>query len=843
MRRIRSTLCNHRHFLIIVTLLTLATTYPTIVYVFNTDVFWHPGGSSLDTYIEFWDIWYGKMILTGQADRFYTDLMYYPEGLSLATHPIVIPFIIVVNALNILLPVSNAYSLAVLLMIFICALSAYPYLLWLFKNKWIALFGAVVFGFSPHVTGHLNQPGIASIASIPLALYCIHRGINEDRPVLVILAGLLTGLTTVVTLYIYVNLLTTLGFYVVALAIARWRYIHFWLYLVLLGMAITVSSIWRVYPLLVDAESLNAAAQAYGDSERASDAISFFINHKHPLLGHAVETLLKTPSRGDYSPTSFLGYAPLLLISFGLLRNTTRRKMLPWAMLCAAFLLLRLGSDLDFNGISYPEILLPKYYVNQIVPVVFEMFWDNDFFMMGAILPLSILACYGLVALTTRFPLAAKPAFILALIAIVGFEYHIPVSPGPVELWPGVTMTKERYAFRGWLDQEDGEIRLINQPMGRRQSKIYNFYQSVTGYAHAEGFISRRPDSAYRYIRANFLLNAWRDHAPVNCEIADRDTYLAALDQLERDGFSHVVYHHGFQRWEKISASFRGAEPSYQDEFVSIYRLGDLRDGCTGAAAVRHPFTWTYADAMDELSIIAGRHGTLVVFSPTLQAGDHFRRYLRHFTQIDRPVLTVGSDQDGTIVIQNFEADDSAATIDLEWHNALWLVSDRGEFPAEQTEAYQAWFTKRYKPCGRVYEGERSTIDAYLKVDIPCSALDQSSRLEIQYDRGVRLHNASYAVKESSLNVYLAWTRPATPRYSFSLQFFDESGNKALQYDNVISSQLLAVHDIDISSLVEGAYSIQLIAYSYETRKSLDGTVIKTGQRFERELEIATIEV
>ena len=120
-----------------------------------------PTGDSLDVYIKFWDIWYGKLFLTGQADRFYTNLIFYPEGVSLIYQPLFLPQVIVINALAVFLPISNAFSLTYLLITFSCALSAYIYLLWLFKDKWIALFGAVVFGFSPHVIAHPNHPEIA----------------------------------------------------------------------------------------------------------------------------------------------------------------------------------------------------------------------------------------------------------------------------------------------------------------------------------------------------------------------------------------------------------------------------------------------------------------------------------------------------------------------------------------------------------------------------------------------------------------------------------------------------------------------------------------------------------
>ena len=65
MHHLRNALRQHRHVLIVVILLTLLTTFPTIVYVFKTDVFWHPAGIHRDVYHKFWDAWYVKQFLTG----------------------------------------------------------------------------------------------------------------------------------------------------------------------------------------------------------------------------------------------------------------------------------------------------------------------------------------------------------------------------------------------------------------------------------------------------------------------------------------------------------------------------------------------------------------------------------------------------------------------------------------------------------------------------------------------------------------------------------------------------------------------------------------------------------
>lgn len=834
----------HRQFFFIITLLTLVVTFPTIIHVFRTDIFWHPGGEHPDSFIKLWDVWYGKLFLSGQADRFYTDLMFYPDGVSLVYHPFFLPHIIIVDALSLVMPFSNAYSLAHLLIIWSSALAAYTYLLWLFKDKWISLFGAIVFGFSPHVVGHPYHPDIAAMATVPLTLYCLHRGVKEGRLGLVLLAGLLTGLTTVISLYMYICILIPLGIFLCAFAKSRWRERRFWLSVLLLGLSIAVSSLWRVYPLMSNSDTLGTAIDWHGASEINSDALSFFVNYGNPFYGRLFESIVETSNIGHISTTSFLGFLPLLLIGAGLFKPVTRRKMLPWVFLCGFFLILRLGSHINVKGMTDVDIRLPKFYLDQIAPSVFGAFWEVDNFMMGALLPFAVLACFGLVALQKHNGIVTKPKVILALSLLVAIEYYIPIETGRVFPVGDGAISEERLAFLNWLDREDSEsIRLVNLPMGRRNSKLYNLYQLFSGYPQAEGAISRTPESAFNYIRGNLLLNAWHNQQPVSCDLIDRQTYLTALAQLEADGFSHVVYHQEFRDWLKISDSFRYLVPAYRDEFVSIFRLSGLRAGCSEDASARLAFTREYADALQGPSILDERRGTVVVFPPNAQAADHFMRYLPNSATSGRAVLAIVRDESANIDIRTSDMPGSILPDDLDKIAALWLVNNRLAYDARQTAAYQDWFTDRFRFCGRYYDEEQITIDLHLRTEIACSAMDGSSAFDVRYDDGLRLHNLSYEIESDTLRFYLAWTNATRVSYGFSLQIFDQDGNKLLQQDKVVSRQLLQVVEVDGASLPAGAYSVQLIVYDFETQISQGGTVSTPGERFERELEVAIIEL
>ena len=70
-----------------------------------------PAGSG-DVFLRYWDTWYFQQIIAGGADYFHTDLLFYPNGLSLNFHIFSLPHIIIFSGLQTILPAVNAYNLA-----------------------------------------------------------------------------------------------------------------------------------------------------------------------------------------------------------------------------------------------------------------------------------------------------------------------------------------------------------------------------------------------------------------------------------------------------------------------------------------------------------------------------------------------------------------------------------------------------------------------------------------------------------------------------------------------------------------------------------------------------------
>ncbi len=830
----RRFLSNHLHFILVTTALMLVMTFPTIVYVFRTDVFWLPAKHCCDVFLEFWDIWYTKQILAGQTDLYYTNTIFYPEGVSQTYNQVGLLYSAVVIALQLFMPLSNAYSLAYLFIIFTSASAAYLYLHWLFKDRWLALFGAVVFGLSPYVVTMTNFPQNAWLAPAPLVLYGVHRGFKEKRASLIIFGGIVAGLTSDFALYTFVSMILTLALFICGLAVPRWRDRLFWRRVMLLLMALTLASAWRVVPMLLEAEQIDRAS-GYTDSQ--VDLLSFFVNEKNPVLGPLAKEILQISEKPKTSEFSYIGLAPIALICFGLANKRKRRQMAPWLILLLVFMVLSLGSTLSINGIEYEDIKLPKHFLNQLLPSVFAAFYRPPFFMSGAWLPVAVLACLGLATLLHRRPLKWRSLIVLAFTVIVAFEYYSPIPPVATPKLAAY-YAEERLAFLDWLESEpQSDISLINLPFGKFNSWRYSWFQSLSGYPQVEGYLSRTPDSAYDYIGANFLLGAWHASRPIHCDMSDQARFLAGLAQLEADGFSHIIYHHDLHRAPLISESFRDIQPAYQDPFVSIYRLGDLRDGCPRELGDRHHFTRAYADALNNLSIAGEGHETLVILPPTAAVGDHFTRYLSHFDPVDRPVVVVSSNSQGPADIW------SNASIDLERQNAVWLLKDRLGFAPELTQANVTWFQERFKLCEQIYGDATFGVDSYVQLDIPCAAVNSSSALDIRYQDGVRLRNASVEVNADVIRIYLAWTNTTSRHYSFSIQFFGEDGQSALQQDRVIPLELLTIAEIDKAQLPAGPYDVRLIVYDFDTGKSQSGTVQTTSESFDREFALASIEL
>ena len=774
MSSLRSAFRNHLHVIVVVSILLVVMTWPTIVYVFDTETFWLPTNGR-DVWIEIWDVWHGRSFFAGETSLNYTDMLFYPHGMSLDNHPKNFIHIIVLALLQLFAGTSNAFNFVYLLIIFSTTLAGYVYLNYLFKNRWVALFGAVIFGFSHHAIGHANHPALNTLFTLPLSLYAMQRGINEQKRTWMLVSGGLLGVTALVGMYIFVCLLITLGLYVLFFTYSSWIRRKFWIGLIVLfGVAGPISLI-QIYPMIRDTSRLNEALQKSAGQESNNDLLSFFASGGHPWLTPVFVSVFDTETTSDYDireqhKTSYLGYIPLLLIALGLRSVEHRRRMIPWLFLILPFLILRLGSVLRINGEIIPGILLPKHVLNAILPAVFQAVWETDHFQIGVLLPLAVLSCFGLQVLLKSAYEKRRLLIVLVSIALVAFEYYqAPLSQVVLE---------QELAFINWLRTEPNqeEVRLINLPMGRRSAKLYGFHQTINSYPHVEGLARRTPAKSYDYIGQNFLLATWLQQMKVECRPDIIDSYLVAIDRLLRDGFSHVILHHRERAAEDFADSFQGMTPVYQDDYASIYRVRDLRDTCLRRKR--------YHSQFPHLNVFARSRQndprpsvTLMNLYPVASEEVGARQYFAIIFDYWSDLIHIAYDELGAVASNSEVETASLNTISAD-NKIIWLIYNPHDSDPRSQSEFTDWLAQNLRFCQQKYRSEDLAVEYYIDSSYPCELVVTGNPLEVRYDNGITLANLLTDWDADQLSINMWWQRGGIRGYAYTIQVFNEQGEK-----------------------------------------------------------------
>ncbi|MCY3833874.1 MAG: hypothetical protein OXG85_12735 [Chloroflexi bacterium] len=827
---------NHIHFFIIMPLLIIVMTWPAITHGFDANIIALPT-RNFDVFQKLWDVWHLEQFLAGRASFFHTDAMFYPLGVSLAFENFSLPHMLSVSLLRTVLPTTQAYTLTYLLIVFTVALSAYLYLNYLLRDRWLATFGAIVFGLSQHVITHAAQPDVNFIISLPLTAYFFQRALHEGRRKHLVFCGFTVGFTAYMSVYIFICVLITLALMILGYAVGRWRERRFWRWMLSLGLIIGLLSAARLAPMLADAGELETALDKTNATEYGTDLLSYFINHRHPLTTPILKSLFQADSTLYAPRASYLGYLPLALIFIGLSRADCRREMLPWLALALPFLLLRLGSVLTIDGQDYANIVLPKSLLNDLLPAIFQPFHTPNHFHMGFLLPFAVLTCYGLKAILRLRPRKQRRLITLALIALVSFEYYETAAPRIIP--------ERQLDFIEWLRRESAEVtpRLINLPMGRQHAKYYGYYQTLTGFPQVEGLSGRTPPTAYRYIKSNLLLEAWNRGVGVHCFPPLRAEYIAALDALRSDGFTHVIWHHELFYWRapRIATSFIDAPASYSDDFVDIYHLDDLRQSCDQSTLV-------YPQAREELQglktspAIIPESGSAIL---SIRAGDDAAQApgeLGAAALFDLHEFSSLALRDGAIMARN-ERGEVVAGIDqlLADLSVILLVYDPRTANPASVRAYRAWLASNFDSCQRLTETDETVIEYFLRSAFPCQLAIAAEPQAVLYANGAQLGNLQVDFDGGNLDIYLLWTRLPVEPHAVSFQLFDADGAKAMGKDFVIGQEPLARYRIDASSLPPGDYQVKMIVYNYETGASVAGALSAGGASFERELALGPL--
>jgi hypothetical protein len=554
--------------------LTLIYTYPLVLQL-GAAV---PGYNS-DVWPALWeDWWLRKAVLSGTNPTF-TTLLFHPTGLDTTfagRHWTSLPFFVPLAALFGYVPAFNLNSLFGLLA---CAYFAYLLAFYLARSRLAAWVGGAVFAFWPgHFIAFTGWPNSGHTQWLPLFMLAFVHGLRARKPAYMALAAVALALSSYFN--VKVTLISTFvgGLYLLWWIVAEraWHERATWAGLALFVALFLLLVVPVARPFVSNPAYLGYAIDLYQPVQSDSaDLLSFFTTaiKRPPLLPPVVARAFGFEGYHFRNLITFYlglsGIALAILATFDMLRRQRRR--LVWPIMAAVFFALSLGPVLYIGRVQYEWVPMP-FRLIQHIPIV-QALRAPFRFGLAADLAWAILVAFGVDVLLSHT--AARPrlraGLLGGLVILLLFEYlPAPIPTYPLDVSP----------FYDQIAADDQSYALVDLPMGRGPSKDYLFLQTVHGKPIVEGMVARMPSNAYDYIEAQPLLSAWRAGVPLDCATLD---YPLALADLSTQGFRYVILHHGpgsvGQVIQALQSYFAGAEPVYQDQYITVYDLRALQEG------------------------------------------------------------------------------------------------------------------------------------------------------------------------------------------------------------------------------------------------------------------------
>ncbi|GIW05313.1 MAG: hypothetical protein KatS3mg060_0118 [Dehalococcoidia bacterium] len=517
----------------------------------------HIPGSNVDEGAFLWNLWWVRFALLDlRQSPFWTDYIFYPVGVNLATYTLTFLNGLLAIPIERLAGPIVAGNLLFLLSLTLSGFGAYVLVRDVLTGggrsslpvELASFAGGIVFAFpaSRFVYASLGQMNFASTAPLPFFLLCLVRMLRRARqghvPLLdAALAGLCFAAAALTELTYAVFLaLATLPFLI---GEARWWWQKRALPFGLAGGLLILTTVAALPLLVVVPRYLadSALAQAgWGEADRFSaDLLSFVVPTRlHPWLGG-----LAREWSADFRdlPIVYLGWATLLLSVVGAVASWRHARV--WAATALLFALLALGPLLTINGqnrfdldgliVSVPLPFIALHYV----PLVGANRVPNRFSII-VMLALAVLLGFALRWLARRLPPAAFAALAGVAAALVFLE-HLSV---PLPLRAAVPPPGYEH-----IRDEPGDFALLQLPLGWRNSygtqglerTIVQSYQWVHQKRLFGGNTSRNPESTFAYFRRVPLFDSiirLEEGKPLAPDAAGRDragaAYLTALYDL-----------------------------------------------------------------------------------------------------------------------------------------------------------------------------------------------------------------------------------------------------------------------------------------------------------------------
>lgn len=416
-------------------IIAFAVFYPATTHLLSNV----PGKQIDDLYQSVWNVWWpGHAAFALHHSIWDTNLMFWPAGASLIFQTDVPIASLLAYPLT-LVSLPLAYNSIFLAGFVLSGLAMMILADYLTKNKYAAFIAGVIFAFSSfHIASAYFNIQYANIEWVPLSVYLFLRIINRDygkHPKGKYLCALALSASFVLMVFTGDGeqpVMTLVAFLIIViyyLAVGEHRKSvvsrEFASLMALFVVLFLVLGSWAIIPVMgvfSQAGGLAVLGQAnspYNNLEWSVGLASFFVpSYYNGLFNNGLAQYFSY-YQDVATSTGYLGYTAIALACLGL--YACRKRVTVWLALLLFFLLVSLGSFIQFMGVNTG--IPGPYSLLKYVPLV-NLIREPGRFGLMVSLALAVLAAYGAKAfygwmktrgVTRTLPMVALAVFITLL--------------------------------------------------------------------------------------------------------------------------------------------------------------------------------------------------------------------------------------------------------------------------------------------------------------------------------------------------------------------------------------------------------------------------------------------
>jgi hypothetical protein len=452
--------------------------------------------NSQDGYQNIWNFWWAKKNCLGFCgNMWHTNYQYYPTGTSLLFETWAYPSLYLFTPLMFFgLEAVTVYNLALIFAVIASLLAAYALVYHLTKKRTAAFIGAIIYGLSQFIVGHLldGQLNLSNIQFFPLFLLFLLKAKENKGRLFPILAGatlLLLGLNDYVFLLLaFMVWLIYIIYNYLADRVNFRAFIQKNLFILLVFLVPFIALSFNNFRELNNFEL--SGPTKWDANYSAANLASFVTPPNYTLLGKTYFAKSYTSINGIFSDKAiYLGLIPTLLAALGIFYLRKRKELWLWLSLGLASFALSLGPSLHIVGNTF-NFWLP-FKVVQLIPILNIIRAPSRFTVIIS-LSLAILAGYGTCLLKEKF----SKKYVFATIFIAACFLIL------LEIYPINMPETDLYMPQGYREimKDTSDFAILESPAlwmsGLRNVSNYYpietlYFQTIHGKKIANGYVTR----------------------------------------------------------------------------------------------------------------------------------------------------------------------------------------------------------------------------------------------------------------------------------------------------------------------------------------------------------------